>query len=135
MLSNIRRVLWDSDLIASRCTLAFAEAAWAVMLLWIGDTFSRPTYQHMAEVMSEEYWAVLFIISAFIQIYIVIADKMHKVWAWHFAGWNFCLWGFTVVSMLMAVYPPPAAIGGEIALAITAFWIWLRPIINKHGVL
>jgi hypothetical protein len=32
--------------------------------------------------------------------------------------------------MLASVYPPPAAIGGEIALALSAFWIWLRPILQ-----
>jgi hypothetical protein len=33
--------------------------------------------------------------------------------------------------MLMSVTPPPAAIGGEVALAFAAFWVWVRPYILK----
>lgn len=128
----ITRVMWYSDLIGSRITLAIGEFLWALMLFWPGDTFDRPTYSHMAAIMSEEWWAVLFLLSSIIQITIVLKNWCHCTWAWYFAGWNFCLWGFTVWSMLASVYPPPAAIGGEIALSLSAFWIWLRPIIRSE---
>lgn len=121
--------MWASDLIGSRITLAIAEFTWAIMLFWPGDTFDRPTYSHMAVVMSEEWWGLVFLLSSFIQISIVLRQKCNETWAWYFAGWNFCLWGFTVCSMLASVYPPPAAIGGEIALCLSSFWIWLRPLI------
>lgn len=130
--SALKRVFWDTDLIASRLTLAFAEFMWALMLFWIGDTFDRPTYRHMAELMQEETWAFIFLGSSFIQVLIVMTNRMHSLFAWYFAGWNFCLWAFTVWSMLASVYPPPAAIGGEIALALTAFWIWVRPLIKSE---
>lgn len=129
-INNLRKAVWDTDLIGSRITLAFAEFMWALMLLWPGDTFDRPTYKHMASVMTEEWWGVLFIWSACVQLCIVMRNKMHTAFAWYFAGWNFCLWGFTVWSMLASVYPPPAAIGGEIALALAAFWIWFRPLLK-----
>lgn len=116
-----------------RLTLALAEFMWAVMLLWPGDTFTRPTYVNMAKVMPEEFWGILFLISSFIQFTIVVANKMHSVPSWFFAGWNFMFWGYTVFSMLSSIYPPPAAIGGEIALAVIAFWIWFRPILlSEH---
>lgn len=128
----INRVMWGSDLIGTRITLAISEFLWALMLAWPGDTFDRPTYDHMAAVMIEEWWAVIFLFSSITQISIVLRNQCHKTWAWFFAGWNFCLWGFTVWSMLASVYPPPAAIGGEIALALSAFWIWFRPIIRSE---
>lgn len=133
MLSSFYRIIWKADLIGSRISLAIGEFLWAAMLFWPGDTFGRPTYSHMAIIMVEEWWALMFLISSFIQIYIVIENKMHSTWAWYFAGWNFCLWGFTVWSMLASVYPPPAAIGGEISLALAAFWIWLRPLIKSES--
>jgi hypothetical protein len=126
----LKRVLWNSDLVGSRLTLACAEFFWALMLFWPGNTFDRPTYSHMSVIMVEEWWGMLFLVSSFIQVAIVLRQRCNSTLAWYFAGWNFCLWGFTVWSMLASVYPPPAAIGGEIALALSAFWIWLRPILQ-----
>lgn len=121
------RALWDSDLIASRLTLFLAEALWAVMLLWPGDTFTRPTYAAMSHAAPEMVWATIYAASATIQLYIVIGESFHTRLARAFAGWNAALWVFTVVGMLGSVYPPPAAIGGEIALTVLAVWIFVRP--------
>lgn len=133
MLRALSSALWDTDLISSRLTLAFGEFCWAVMLLWPGDTFSRPTYSHMAAAMSEEGWAIIFLVSSLTQITIVLLDDMHSTFARYFACWNACLWVYTVYSMLASVYPPPAAIGGEIALAVSACWVWIRPYILVQG--
>ena len=125
-------LLWKSNQVGTRLTLALGEFCWAVMLFWPGNTFDRPTYSHMHSVMTEEWWACLFLWSAFTQVYIVVKDRYHTFWSWQFAGWNFLLWFYTVCSMLASVYPPPAAIGGEIALTVSAGWIWLRPLITKN---
>ena len=129
MLKSLSRAIWDTDLVSSRMTLAFGELAWAVMLLWVGDTFGRPTYSHMASVMPEEAWAIVFMLSGITQVTIILLDDLHSRFARYFAAWNACLWLYTVWSMLASVYPPPAAIGGEIALAISACWIFARPYI------
>lgn len=121
------RALWDSDLVASRLTLFLAELLWAAMLLWPGDTFDRPTYTAMAHVMSEELWAFVFAMSAATQLGIVLLEDYHSRFARIFAGWNAALWLYTVAGMLASVYPPPAAIGGEIALTVLACWIFVRP--------
>jgi hypothetical protein len=133
MLRALSSALWDTDLVSSRMTLAFGELAWAVMLLWPGPTFGRPTYSHMAGVMAEEAWGVLFLVSFATQMTIILLDDMHSRFARYFACWNATLWGYTVWSMLASVYPPPAAIGGEIALAIAACWIFVRPYILAQG--
>ena len=52
-LRGMSSALFDSDLIASRLALFLAEALWAIMLFWPGDTFDRPTYSEMAEVAPE----------------------------------------------------------------------------------
>jgi len=119
--------LWDSDLIASRLTLFLAEALWALMLFWPGETFDRPTYSAMSHVFSEEAWAFVFAFSAITQLSIVLMEDYHSRFARYFAGWNALLWCYTVVGMLISVYPPPAAIGGEIALSVLALWIFVRP--------
>jgi hypothetical protein len=127
-----RRAVWESDFIGSRITLGFAEFFWGAMLLWPGESFSRPSYAILASAASENGWGVCFLISSFIQFTIILTNRMHSITAWFFAGWNFLFWGWTVWAMTSSVSPPAAALGGEIAMVFTAGWIWLRPIIQSE---
>ena len=129
MMHGLSRALWDSDLVATRVSLAIAEFLWAVMLLWPGETFDRPTYLVMSKAMPEEAWGLVLLLSAATQITIVMGEYFHHGFARAFAAWNACLWAYLCGSMLLSVAPPPAAIGGELALACAAFWVWLRPYI------
>ena len=108
-LSGMSRALFDSDLIASRLALSLAEALWAIMLFWPGDTFDRPTYSEMAKVAPELVWATAFGISAVLQICIVIYQQCDRAWAHTFAAWNAALWGASVVLL--------GAMSGEIGRA------------------
>ena len=132
-LSNrVAAAIFDSDLIATRLLLAFSEFLWAVMLLWPGDTFWRPTYHLMAALAPENVWACAFGITSCLQFRIVLGSRQHTLWAHYFALWNSLLWAVVVGSMLLSVYPPPAAIAGEISLTIAAAWVWVRPMILMH---
>ena len=133
-LRALSRAMWDTDLVGVRLTLFGAELMWAIMLLWPGETFGRPTYTIMEQTMPELMWALLFSFSACTQITIVLQEQFHTRFARYFSGWNACLWVYCVGSMLLSVYPPPAAIGGEIALTVSACWVWLRPYILAFGV-
>lgn len=119
-------IVYGSDLVATRFLLGFAELLWAITLLWPGDTFGRPTYHGMQAFASENVWGVVFLFSAFMQFQILASRKFNSQFAVAFAGWNSLLWIFVVVSMYMSVYPPPAAISGEFALALGASWIFVR---------
>lgn len=132
LTKRISAAIFDSDLIASRIILAVAEFLWAIMLWWPGDTFGRPTYTHMSHVMSEDAWGLVFMVSAVTQLHIVFSGQFHKTYARVFAGWNAVLWLYVVISMLMSVYPPPAAIAREMALMCAASWIWVKPAILFH---
>ena len=129
---RLSEALFDSDLIATRVILAIAESLWAIMLWWPGETFGRPTYTIMSLAMPEYLWAVVFTVTASLQIHIVAAAKYRGAFAKGFAAWNAALWGFVVVSMLLSVKPPPAAIAGEIALMLAAVWVFVRPLILAH---
>jgi len=111
---------------SARCLLATAETIWAITLFWPGDTFIRPTYDQMALVMPEEGWALLFLLTAIGQWYILACGNYHNRVAVTFAFWNQMLWWFVTISMYLSVYPPPAAISGELALAMGASWVYLR---------
>lgn len=134
VIPALSRALFDSDLVSTRLILGIAEMLWAIMLIWPGETFSRPTYHIMSHVMLEEAWAFVFMLSAITQIAIVVQETFHTPFARYFAGWNAGLWMFIVVSMIFSVYPPPAAIAGEITLAAAALWIFVRPYIIMEGI-
>ena len=128
MLDRITAALFDSDLITTRLTLAVAEALWVVLLWWPGTIFDRPAYTGMSSVMGEHAWGIVFALSAATQASIVMFGHCARVYARLFAAWNAVLWAYVVIAILTAVQPPPAAIAGEIALAMAAAWVWWRPI-------
>lgn len=124
--SRLFQIAFYSDLHASRFALALAEFIWAVTLLWPGDTFGRPTYHIMSQVMTEEAWGALFLLTSVLQFSILMEGRYHSRFAIVFACYNAVMWWFVCVSMYMSVFPPPAAISGELALAFAASWIWIR---------
>lgn len=111
---------------SARFLLALAETLWFIALIWPGDTFGRPTYMVMSQMASEPVWAAAFLLTAIIQWSIFFTGHYYNRYAATFALWNMGLWWFVSVSMYMSVYPPPAAISGELALAFGASWIYVR---------
>lgn len=132
-IDRFSQVLFDSNHMSTRLTLALAELFWCLMLFWPGDTFDRPTYTVMSLVAGEHFWAFIFGVSSMLQLAVVVSGDFNRPWARVFAMWNAALWVFCTGSMFASVYPPPAAIGGEFALTIAALWIWARPIILDRG--
>ena len=115
-----------SDLHGTRFLLGLAEFGWALALLWPGETFGRPTYHGMQAVMDEQVWGALFFVTGVIQWKLLFGCEYHSKRAIVFTFYNTALWVFITVSMYMSVYPPPAAISGESALALGACWIFVR---------
>lgn len=135
LLTNLTTALWDTDLISVRVTLAMAEFAWMVMLFWPGESFIRPTYTYMAVLANEVTWATVFGLSCIAQVGIVVSGCFHNRFARHFACWNAALWMYVgIASPLISVSPPPAAMGGEMALALSALWVFARPYLLAKGV-
>ena len=130
-VARLAEVLFDTDLVGVRVTLACAEVLWAITLLWPGDTFSRDTYALMRAMMSESLWGLLFALTAWTQWSLVIIGDFRCRFARYFAAWNAMLWLTVTTTMYLSVYPPPAAISGETALAFAACWIFARPLMCK----
>lgn len=124
---KLLRILFYSDLHATRLILAVAELIWAITLLMPGKTFGRPTYHMMEHIIeNENVWALIWLLSAAMQTYILITGRYHERFSVIFAGFNMMLWWVAAVSMYLSVSPPPAAISGEAALALGASWAYLR---------
>lgn len=126
-------MIFETDLIGTRFTLGMAELIWAFTLFWPGSTFDRPTYEVMQHIFNEEIWGLVFLLSGVTQITIAIHGNIDHWFSRLFSGWNACLWLYVVVAMYASVYPPPAAISGETALALSSLWIWVRPFILQRG--
>lgn len=121
-----------TDLEATRFTLALAEMLWAFTLFMPGDTFDRPTYAVLAKIAPEMVWASIFLMMSCVQTYILYKGEYHDRLAIWFALVNSSFWTFVCLSMVLSVSPFPAAISGEISLAIASFWIFIRSGC-KHG--
>lgn len=129
---NLSDVFFESDLKATRLFLAISEFFWALYLFWPGNTFDRPTYAVMAQVLSETAWAFVFLISGTLQLSVIAFNQYTRDWAKSFANFNAVLWVFVVGSAFMSVTPPPAAMSAECSAAIAAVFIWVRPLIEEH---
>ena len=128
----ISRLIWDSDLIASRGILSLAEFIWAIILFIPGNTFPNNEIPHLA-ILSEHMWGLIFLCSGCIQIYIILYEHMGTNFAKIFAAFNAFLWIYLVLTIIIDSYPPVVGVAGELALMITAIWIWLRPYILAEG--
>ena len=135
MISALSRAFFDTKMVTSRLILAASEFMWGALLLWPGDTFGRPTYALMAEVMPEECWGFVFLMTSAMQVTIIVREDFYSREARYFAFYNAWLWVWVVYSMLRSVTPPPAAISGEIVLAFAASWIWFRPFLMCKWIL
>ena len=129
---SVSRLIWDSDLVSSRFILAMAEFIWAIMLFVPGKTF-LPTEFPTLGFLSEPTWGFIFLFSGIIQLGIILYEHMHTKFAKMFAAFNALLWTYLVIAIIIDTYPPVAGIAGEIALMITAIWVWVRPYILAEG--
>lgn len=128
------RTLFDTELVMLRILLGVSELFWSILLFWPGDSFSQPYYSTINQYISETQLAIIFILFAFTQFYVIFTEKFHCKFSQGFACLSVVLWCVTISSVFLAVYPPPSQIGGEIALMFGAVWIWLRPIILCRGI-
>ena len=138
MASVGRRILcliFLCELHGVRFILGLSEFIWAITLFLPGDTFRRPIYAVMASFMAEELWALIFTAMGLLQWYIIYQQNYHSKLSIAFAACNSVFWWFIVISMVLSVSPFPAAISGEIGLAVGAAWVFIRsgmPKVDRH---
>jgi hypothetical protein len=130
--TRIMAVAYFSDMWATRFTLALGAIFWGIMLFWPGETFDRPTYTLMAKFAPEWTWAGLFLIQGLYAMYDVLCPGNRGKFTLFIDAILGCvLWTLSCICMLLSVYPPPAAIAGEIALALASWWNLVRFNITK----
>ena len=132
-LKRLKHIALFGKMHSARFTLAVAETIWCIALFWPGNTFDRPTYQLMALIASETVWGLLFGLTAIGQWAILFYGRYHNKLAILFAAWNAVLWWWVCTSMYLSIYPPPAAISGELALALASTGVFVRSGVTRPG--
>lgn len=119
-------IFFTSDLKGVRFFLSLAALIWAVMLFWPGDTFTRPTYGIMEQAMPEEAWAALFGIQGVVMLGALLYDYRGRAVVFLDCILECVLWTSCTIAMFLSVFPPPAAISAEIAMAVASWWNLVR---------
>ena len=114
--------IFSYDLSAIRLVLFLSSILWGILLLWPGETFNRPTYEMMSMVMRETFWGIAFLIHGITGFWSSSSTKL--MYANNLLG-SF-LWLGSSILMLFSVYPPPAAISGELILSLASVWLFIR---------
>lgn len=125
MIRIYTRVVLEDGLNMTRFLLGLAEFLWAVLLALPGNTFDRPTYHVMKDVMPEELWACAFLLMSVCQFSIIAMLVIDRRTSVVFSFCNMSFWWFVVLSMYASV-SAPAAISRETALAVGASIIYIR---------
>lgn len=107
-------------------SLSFMSAVmWVICLLWPGETMQRPTYHVMSAFGDDVSWAIVFILVSLLQgTRLLVASSVPRKLASVINGVVAFIWVFTSISMIASVYPPPAAIAGEIVVTIASVWVF-----------
>ena len=140
MKNTLLQSLIDSPMKNTRLLIALSSLTWAVLLFWSGDLFeaSRKTYAIMAQIASEPVWATLFLLHGILAFWTLKTSANNKLSLWGDAFLGCILWTTSTFACFIAHWPngdfltafatynPPAAMSGELWVAIFSWWSFVR---------
>lgn len=132
---KLAHILLNSQLNVTRLLLALSSLTWAVLLLLPGEVFQgRQTYAIMHMIADESIWGILFAVHGAVALYTLCNGTRNSV-TLCFDGFLGCiLWTSSTAACFAAHWPalpflealiayrPPAAMSGEIWIAIASWW-------------
>lgn len=132
--------LWSliaySDTTPTRFMIALAATCWALLLLYPGDTFDRPVYRYMREVVgdyAEAKWCIAWAIHASGMWWRVFSSTPRPRWSLAIHTLGVLLFTSSSISIFLTLTSPlPAAIAPDIVLSLAAFWVLVRTHINSE---
>lgn len=132
--NRVRYIMWNSDLEATRLSLAIGSFLWSVLLFWPGELFSpaRTTYALMAMIASEEVWASLFLLQGTVMLYSLLWGYKSRLSFVADAFLGCVLWTVSTAACFiahyqsLATYQPPAAMSFEVVGALASWWCLVR---------
>lgn len=146
--NRLKHLLWSSDMEATRFTLSIAAMMWALFLGWPGELFPTPdeidvgrgrmTYAIMAQIMSENSWAFLWLVQGVAMMYSLLTGHRNCLMMAIDAILGVILWTICVGSSFLVYWPhadfwtavitykPPAAMAGEVGMIAASWWVLVR---------
>lgn len=132
-------LLWNSDMMATRFTLAIASLTWSVLLALPSELFtpSRVTYHLMAQMASENTWAAAFGLQGIVMMAAIFFQLKNR-FIWLADAFLGCLlWTATTIACFAVYwkpgvpYAPPAAMSADVALFLASWWHLVRSSAEK----
>ena len=131
---KVKHLVNSTDLIAVRLTLGVGSLLFGIMLMWAGDTFNRPMFSVVKDIMPELSWAWLFIVNGISTIYSLFCGLKLRM-CFYFGGvLGSILWTMMSLGMLFssmwhntaALTSMPAASAPALALMLASWWVLYR---------
>jgi uncharacterized membrane protein HdeD (DUF308 family) len=128
------RIIWHSDLLTTRVSIAIGSLVWGLLLLWPGELFvpARTTYRLMAEIASEQAWGVAFLCHGMIAMITLLQNKACRTSYLFDALLGCTLWTTATLACFAShwkagvYYAPPAAMSAEVSLMLASWWYLAR---------
>jgi hypothetical protein len=144
--SKIHEIIWESDLLSARFSIAIGSLFWAALLWWPGVLFTpqRTTYRLMSEIASEDMWGLAFFIHGVFAFTTLLTDIKGRIMFAGDAAAGAIIWTTATTTcfashwMHSIIYAPPAAMSAELSLMLASWWYLIRWIVrfqqeNKIG--
>lgn len=134
LVNRWKVITFGSDMLATRFSLAIGAILWAIFLFWPGNLFTpaRTTYHLMAEIMSENAWATLFLIQGIVA-FVTLFGEIRNRWTLVFdASLGCALWTSSTIACFLShyhglsTYQPPAAMSYEVLGMVSSWWHLVR---------
>jgi hypothetical protein len=143
--SHLTDIVFCSDLLATRFTLALGAIFIGLGLSWPTGIFPTPaqivagqgrsTYALMAQIAPEWVWAACFLIQGSVMMFSLLSDYRSKWLLWIDAAFGVIIWTVAIGACYLAYwrgfdrimeYRPPAIMGGEVAAVLASWWVFVR---------
>ena len=131
---KVRHLLNSADLLAVRLTMGTASLLFGVMLLWAGDSFTRPAFAVVKTIMPELSWGWLFVVNGISTIYSLFCGLRLRM-CFYFGGvLGSILWTMMSIGMLFSAtlshedlaFAMPAASAPALAFMFASWWVLYR---------
>jgi len=119
-----------AELVSVRFMAVFGSLLWGTFLLIPGDSFSRPMFSVIINVMPEEIWGTLFIIQGMAALYTLFYGYNKKILLVIDSVLGCFLWTCITIGMLLSTinytgdFSPPAA--ASIIFMLSSWWLLYR---------
>ena len=138
-MNIFKSALLDSPMSATRLLIALSSLTWALFLLWPSELFTRQTYAIMRQIAPENIWAALFLYHGICTLVNMRLDKARTIsvvceallgcllWTTSTAACFAAHWHYEQTLWLSITnYAPPAAMSGELWVAVFSWWFLIR---------